>query len=172
MEEKQPQTNPIIGDDRVKTFLKIRLTDEKQKPYYTVLENKKKFQLMEKTPESEKTIVFQIDKIFTNKDENSYIYEEITRDCISECLNKKHFTFISYGDSNSDKNSMIFGGKDSYKNINSRGIFPRLLFNLVDTISQNKSFNENYSLNISYLCINKNKLIDLSKLFGKNFLSY
>ena len=172
MEEKQPQTNPIIDDDRVKTFLKIRLTDEKQKPYYTILENKQKIQLMENTPESEKTIIFQIDKIFTNKDENSYIYEEITRDCISECLNKKHFTFISYGDSNSDKNSMIFGEKDSYKNINSRGLFPRLLFNLVDIISQNKTFNENYNLNISYLCINKNKLIDLSKLFGKNFMNY
>ena len=149
----------IKEDDRIKTFLKIRTVERKNNTYYNLFDNKQMIQITDPSfkTKSEKTITFEIDSIFTDKEENSYIYEEISRDCISECLKGIHYTFVSYGESHSDKKAMMFGEKDSYNNMNSRGIFPKLLFNLVDSISRNHTCNKNYNLNISYLCINKNK---------------
>ena len=160
-------------DERVKTFLKIKTCETVDKQYYTISDNKQILSLFDPIVKSEtsKTIKFEIDKIFTDKNENSYIYEEIARDCVSNSLKGEDFTFISYGDSLSDKNSIIFGEKDCYKNLNSRGIFPRILDSLLTTVTSNKSMNDNIIINLSYICVYGNKLIDLSKFTGKDLFS-
>lgn len=160
-------------DERVKTFLKIKTCETVDKQYYAISDNKQILSLFDPIVKSEtsKTIKFEIDKIFTDKNENSYIYEEIARDCVSDSLKGEDFTFISYGDSLSDKNSIIFGEKDCYKNLNSRGVFPRILDSLLTTVTSNKSMNDNIIINLSYICVYGNKLIDLSKFTGKDLFS-
>ena len=173
MDDGRPITPPI-EEDKVKTFLKIRLIDAIDRPYFHLLDNKHTIKLYDPVlkKDSAKTITFEIDKIYSNPKENSSMFDEITENCISECLEGKHFTFISYGDSNSDKTVMLYGGHDCYKNVNSRGIFPRILTNLFNTINQKKQTNNNYSVDISYLCINKSKLIDVSKFIGTSFTNF
>ena len=160
-------------DERVKTYLKVKTCETVDKQYYKISENKQILSLYDPSVKTDtsKTIKFEIDKIFTDKNENSYIVEEIARDCVAEALNGEHFTFMSYGDSLSDKNAIIFGGKDCYKNLNTRGIFPRILDSMLNAIAGNKSYNENYVVNLSYICVNGNKLIDLSKFLGKDLNS-
>ena len=160
-------------DERVKTFLKVKTCDTVDKQYYKISDNKQIFSLYDPSVKTDtsKTIKFEIDKIFTDKNENSYIVEEIARDCVAEALSGEHFTFMSYGDSLSDKNAIIFGERDCYKNINTRGIFPRILDSLLNAIAMNKTYNENFVLNLSYICVNGNKLIDLSKFLGKDLNS-
>lgn len=160
-------------DERVKTYLKVKTCETIDKQYYKISDNKQILSLYDPSVKTDtsKTIKFEIDKIFTDKNENSYIVEEIARDCVSEALSGEHFTFMSYGDSISDKNEIIFGGKDCYKNLNTRGIFPRILDSLLNTITSNKNYNDNLVLNLSYICVNGNKLIDLSKFLGKNINS-
>lgn len=160
-------------DERVKTFLKVKTCETVDKQYYTISENKQILSLFDPIVKSEtsKTIKFEIDKIFTDKIENSYIYEEIARDCISNSLKGEDFTFISYGDSLSDKNSIIFGEKDCYKNLNTRGVFPRILDSLLTTVTSDTKLNDNIIINLSYICVYGSKLIDLSKFTGKDLSS-
>ena len=80
-------------DERVKTFLKIKTCETVDKQYYTISDNKQILSLFDPIVKSEtsKTIKFEIDKIFTDKNENSYIYEEIARDCVSDSLKGEDF---------------------------------------------------------------------------------
>ena len=168
---KQPSLSDSKKIDRIKTFLKIKSSQSSDKSYYKISEDKKIFSLLDpitKTIDGH-TQQYELDKIFTDHNEYSYIYEEICRDCVTEALDKNiHFTFISSGDSSSEKNKIIFGGEDCYENINSRGIFPRLLEQLMNKINNNKKLNENLSISVSFLQINGNKIIDLSKFIGLN----
>ena len=163
------ETKPKINDERIKIFLKLTTPKVKDKPYYQISIDKKSF-LLSNNPklksENEKSEKYSFDKIFTENNENSYIYEEIMRNCIQESLSGIHFSFISYGDSNSENREIIFGKSNCYENINSRGIFPRFLENYILKISSDKKLNENLALNVSYLMINDNNLIDLSKFIG------
>ena len=171
---KQPSSNESIKTDRIKTFLKIKSSHSSDKSYFKISEDKKIFSLLDPISKSidGQTKQFELDKIFTDQNEYSYIFEEICRDCVTEALEKNiHFTFISSGDTNSEKNKIIFGGEDCYENINSRGIFPRLLEQLMNKINNNKKLSENLSLSVSFLLINGNKIIDLSKFIGFKNLS-
>ena len=115
-----------------------------------------------------KSILFELDKIFTNE-ENSYIYEEVCRDTIIEAFKGKNFCYLGFGLTHTAKKSTIFGGKDCLTNINTRGIFFRILENLTNIINTDKT---DFSLNISYTAIYANKYMDMSVLFGKNFSDY
>ena len=168
---KQPSSNELAKTERIKTFLKIKTSQTSDKSYFKISEDKKIFSLLDPISKSidGQTQQYELDKIFTDQNEYSYIYEEICRDCITEALEKNiHFTFISSGDTNSEKNKIIFGGEDCYENINSRGIFPRLLEQLMNKINNNKTLSQNLSLSVSFLLINGNKIIDLSKFIGLN----
>lgn len=97
---KQIETNlsiiPKQNSDDIKIFLKIKkveYTDEKQ--YYKVNDNKQTFSLYDpiRKVDSDKSIVFDLDKIFTHNDENSYIYEEVCRDTIKDALKGRNFCF-------------------------------------------------------------------------------
>ena len=155
--------------DRIKVFLKIKPSLASDKIFYNVSSDRKTILLLDNITldDQKKTKKIGIDKIFTKKDENSYIYEEIMRNCVNNSLDGENFTFISYGDSNSEKHQLIIGSADCYENINNRGLLPRLLESYVNKIDSDEILSDTISLNLSYILINNNNLIDLSQLMGR-----
>ena len=161
-------------NERIKVYLKIKPSFTSDKIFYNVSKDKKILSLLDDLTldDPKKSKKIEVDKIFTNRDENSYIYEEIMRNCVKNSLNGENYTFISYGDSNSEKHSLIIGTPDCYENINNRGVFPRLLESYINKIDSNEILSDTISLNLSYIMINDNNLIDLTQLMGsdKNYL--
>ena len=159
-----------INSDLIKIYLKVKEPLNDDKPYYNINLENNIFTLYDpilKSP-SEKSAIFEFDKIFNQNNENSYIYEEICRDCVNNALNGENITFISYGETSSDKINVIYGDyEDSYTNINNRGIFPRFLEQLISNINDNKEYKNNYSINLSYMLVNNIKVVDLSNYMGK-----
>ena len=158
----------IEDDERIRVYLKIKPSNPSDKIFYNVSKDKKILSLLDNIAldDHKKTKKVEIDKIFTNKDENSYIYEEVMLNCVKNSLNGENFTFISYGDSSSEKHQLIIGTPDCYENINHRGLFPRLLENYVNKIESNEILSDSISLNLSYIMINNNNMIDLTQLMG------
>ena len=161
-------------NERIKVYLKIKPSFTSDKIFYNVSKDKKILSLLDDLTldDPKKSKKIEVDKIFTNRDENSYLYEEIMRNCVKNSLNGENYTFISYGDSNSEKHSLIIGTPDCYENINNRGVFPRLLESYINKIDSNEILSDTISLNLSYIMINDNNLIDLTQLMGsdKNYL--
>ena len=159
-----------INSDLIKIYLKVKEPLNDDKPYYNINIENNIFTLYDpiiKSP-SEKSAIFEFDKIFTQNNENSYIYEEICRDSVNNALNGESITFISYGETSSDKINVIYGDyEDSYTNINNRGIFPRFLEQLISNINDNEEYKNNYSINLSYMLVNNIKVVDLSNYMGK-----
>ena len=159
-----------INSDLIKIYLKVKEPLNDDKPYYNINLENNIFTLYDpilKSP-SEKSAIFEFDKIFTQNNENSYIYEEICRDSVNNALNGESITFISYGETSSDKMNVIYGDyEDSYTNINNRGIFPRFLEQLISNINDNEEYKNNYSINLSYMLVNNIKVVDLSNYMGK-----
>ena len=152
----------------IKTFLKLRNPRMVDKPYYSVDLSRNIFTLFDadlKSP-SAKSLLFETDKIFTEQHENSYIYEEICRDCITDSLNGNNFLYVGYGISSSDKQNVLIGNvEDSHTNIAHRGLIPRLVSGYLNR----KEINEkNLTLTMSYMCVNDSKVIDLSRYMGKD----
>ena len=156
-------------NERIKVYLKIKPSLASDKIFYNISSDKKTISLLDNITldDQKKSKKLELDKIFTHKDENSYIYEEITRNCVKNSLNGDNFTFISYGDSNSEKHQLFIGTSDCYENINNRGLLPRLLESYINKIDSNAKLCDSISLNISYILINNNNLIDLSQLMGR-----
>ena len=92
-------------NERIKVYLKIKSSNPSDKIFYNVSKDKKILSLLDNITldDQKKSKKVEIDQIFTNKDENSYIYEEVMLNCVKNSLNGDNFTFISYGDSNSEK---------------------------------------------------------------------
>ena len=155
--------------ERIKVFLKIKPSIATDKIFYNVSRDKKTISLLDNLTldDPKKTKKIELNKIFLYDDENSYIYEEVMCNCVKNSLDGEDFTFISYGDSNSEKHSLIIGAPDCYENINNRGLLPRLLENYIDKIDSDGILSDTISLNISYMFINNNNLIDLSQLMGR-----
>ena len=152
----------------IKTFLKLRNPRMVDKPYYSVDLSRNIFTLFDadlKSP-SAKSLLFETDKIFTEQHENSYIYEEICRDCITDSLNGNNFLYVGYGIASSDKQNVLIGNvEDSHTNIAHRGLIPRLVSGYLNR----KEINEkNLTLTMSYMCVNDSKVIDLSRYMGKD----
>ena len=156
-------------NERIKVFLKIKPSIASDKIFYNVSRDKKTISLLDNLTldDPKKTQKIELNKIFLYNDENSYIYEEIMQNCVKDSLEGESFTFISYGDSNSEKHSFIIGAPNCYENINNKGLLPRLLENYIDKIDSDGILSDTISLNISYIFINNNNLIDLSQLIGK-----
>ena len=155
--------------DRIKIYLKIKPSNASDKIFFNISKDKKVISLLDNITleDPKKTNKIEIDKIFTNKEENSYIYEEIMRNCVKDSLDGENFTFISYGDSNSDKYQFMIGTQDCYENINNRGLLPRLLENYINKIDSNEILSDTISLNLSYIMINNNSIIDLAQLIAR-----
>jgi len=160
-------------NERIKVYLKIKPSLASDKIFYNVSKDKKILSLLDNLSldDNKKTKKIEVDKIFTNKDENSYLYEEIARNCVKNSLNGDNYTFVSYGDSSSEKHHLIIGTPDCYENINNRGIFPRLLESYINKIDSNEILSDTISLNLSYIMINENNLIDLTQLMGIEYKS-
>ena len=142
-------------NERIKVYLKIKPSLASDKIFYNVSKDKKIFSLLDNITldDPKKSKKIELDKIFTNKDENAYIYEEIMRNCVKNSLDGDNFTFISYGDSNSEKHQLIIGAPDCYENINNRGLLPRLLESYINKIDSNEILSDTISLNLSYIII-------------------
>ena len=155
-------------NERIRVYLKIKPSIPSDKIFYNVSKDKKVLSLLDDITldDNKKSKKITIDKIFTNKDENSYIYEEVMLNCVKNSLNGDNYTFIFYGDSNSEKHQLIIGTPDCYENINNRGLFPRLLDSYINKIDSNEILSDSISLNLSYIMINGNNIIDLTKLMG------
>ena len=165
----------FIDPTHIQAFLNVKTPLDIDKPYYEIIPNEHTFILHDpiiKAP-SEKSMTFQFDQIFTEKHECSYIYERTCKECITDVLNGTNYLFVSYGITSSDKQKILIGNpNDSYTNMNSRGILPRLLDNLLTTINTDETYkHNNMSINISYICVNKSKVIDLSNYLGKDISS-
>ena len=151
----------------IKSFLRIETPKIRDTPFYEI--NKNLITLYNpfyKKP-SDRQSTFELDKIFTDKDENSYIYEEICLNTIKDCLQGFSYSFISYGETSSKKIDTLIGNiEDSVSNINHRGIYPRLLEGLMKNINNEENNENKYSLLMSFFLVYSNKLIDLSALKG------
>ena len=162
-------------EDLIQTFLHIHYPNIDDKPYYDVDFEKNILNLYDPIYKikTEKNSIFELNKIFTNENDNKYIYEETCSNTIKDCLNGQSIVFISYGITISDKLKFIIGDvNDSYSNLNHRGIFPILLDKLISSLNNSKYSKYNYSINLSYMCFYDQKIIDLSNLLGKDFSSF
>ena len=153
---------------RIKIFLNIKPSLESD-TIFNISEDKKVLTLLNNITldDPKKTKKIELNKIFSHKDENSYVYEEIMLNCVKNSIEGENFTFISYGDSNSDRHNLIIGSPDCYENIANRGLLPRLLESYINKINSNYALAE-ITLNLSYIFINNNNFIDLSQLMGKD----
>ena len=166
---KEDENEYEESEDRIRVYLKVKPSMASDKIFYNVSKDKKVLSLLDNLTldDPKKSKKIEIDKIFSHKDENSYIYEEVMLNCVNNSLDGENFSFISYGDSNSDKHHIIIGTPDCYDNINNRGVFPRLLESYINKIDSNEILSDTISLNLSYIMINNNNLIDLTQLMGR-----
>ena len=162
----------ITSNEIIKTFLKIDNPNVQDKPYYSVNEDKNKLTLfdpVDKAP-SDKSSDFEIDKIFLGKEETNSIYDEIFKNTINDSLKGISFSFINYGDSNSNKLKLLIGDYKNYNlSYNNIGLFPKYLHSLIKKAkTTEKNMEEKINLKISYFLVYDGFLIDLCNLRSKN----
>ena len=153
-------------EDAVKSFLKIETPKVTDTLYYEVNSSNNIISLFDpiKKEPSDKSLNFEVDKIFTSENENSYIYEEICLNTIKETLEGISYSFISYGETSSNKLDLLIGNlEEDCSNINYHGIYPRLLNNLIKKIKLKENKSQKLSISLSYFLVYDNNLIDLSK---------
>ena len=149
--------NTHIKND-LQTFLKIKtLTIPLSNPYLSIAANKSyvTYTSIKKTTKEKIPINYDLDKVFAEHDEYAYIYEHIANECLSDVLSKTNYGFISYGETTSEKHSVLFGEYDCHNNMATRGVFPRLLEQLITR--------DNISIHVSTMAVVSNKLIDVAK---------
>ena len=163
---KNPSVSNNSNNDLIKTFLRIGTPTNQDKPYFKLNPEKNLITLYDPVSKiHSKSSSFEIDKIFTDDSENSYIYEEICLNTIKESLEGISYSFISYGETTSNKQQTLFCNiNDNINNINNCGIFPRVLENLLNKIEKN------YEINLLYFMVFDKFLIDLSLLYKEKSL--
>ena len=153
--------NIVKKDERILVYLKVKKPLEKDKLYYNISEDKKMISLYDKVikDESGKTQRIEVDKVFDDSEDEQFLYKELCHDCINDVLDWKNYTYISYGDSTSEKNELIIGNEKEGK----KGVYFFLLNDLYNRVNHGTDF----SLDLSFIMINSSILIDLSQLMGK-----
>ena len=152
-------------NNAIKSFLRIENPKIKDTPFYEINSGQNIITLHNPSEKKyiNKSSQFELDKIFTSDNENSYIYEEICLNTIKECLEGFSYSFISYGETASKKIEVLIGNiEDSVSNINNRGIYPRLLEGLLMKI--NNDVDNKYNLGMSFFMVYGNNLVDFSIL--------
>ena len=153
--------------DIIKTFLRILNIKESKNSLYSMDLSKNIFSLY--SAEGNKQD-FELNKIFTSKDENSYIYEIICLNTIKDCIKGISYSFISFGETVNNKIEFLIGDLvNNYKDINYYGLFIRLLDNLLKK-KNNKEIS--YCINFSNFLIYENNLIDLTYYGNKKKEEY
>ena len=153
-------TNLERKDERLYVYLKVKQPSENDRLYYNISEDKKLISLYDKIikNESSKTQRIEVDKVFDDSDNIGNIYQEMNQQCINDCLQRKNFTYIFYGDSTSEKNEIFFGNEN-----NGKGFYYLLLKDLHKAMKQASEL----TLNLSFLMVNGSILIDLAQLMEK-----
>ena len=153
-------TNLERKDERLYVYLKVKQPSENDRLYYNISEDKKLISLYDKIikNESSKTQRIEVDKVFDDSDNIGNIYQEMSQQCINDCLQRKNFTYIFYGDSTSEKNEIFFGNEN-----NAKGFYYLLLKDLHKSMKQASEL----TLNLSFLMVNGSILIDLAQLMEK-----
>ena len=157
MINQNTNNNSQIKND-LQAFLKIKpLTIPISNPYLSIAPNKTyvTYTSIKKTTKEKIPINYDLDKVFSEHDEYSYIYEHIANECLSDVLTKTNYGFIAYGETTSEKHSILFGEYDCHNNTSTRGVFPRLLEQLITR--------DNISIHVSTMAVISNKLIDVAK---------
>ena len=157
----------LNSEEKIKTFLKIDSPKYEDRPYYSINKSNNKITLFDKIIKSpsDNSAEFEEDKIFTESEENSYIYEEICLNSIKDALKGISYSYIFYGDTSSSKYNLSIGEiKQDKNNYNKYGIFLRFVDNIINETNNNKNIN----LKISYFILHDSDIFDLSNLKGKN----
>ena len=140
--------------EEIKTFLKIKKVNiPPEQSYISVTNNKIIY--VKKENGRNNSYNYEFSKIFSESDDYSNIYEEVTNSCINDCINGNNYTFISYGESYSEKHNLLFSDSCS----NNKGIFPRLCKNLI---------NKKVNFYISLMFVYDNKLFDINDIIENN----
>ncbi len=153
----------IINDnnDIIKVFIKLEFSETKIQNLYEINKSRKIITIYDT---ENNPYHFEFDKIFNNIDTNSYIFEEICLNCITQNFEGISFSFISYGETKSNKFNLLFGKileENDQININNHGLFIRYLNDLMK-----KNIMYNYDIRLSLMLIYEDKLIDLFDLFN------
>ena len=163
------EDDDLIKTNCIKTYLHIHNPTIQDKPYYK-LDLIKNILYLNNNAEPDSEGIFEFDKIFTNENNNSYIYENICSNIIKEALEGKSYCFISYGTTMSDKLKVLIGDFDYSSNeinIENKGIFMNTLEDLIN----NKNINNNINISLSYFSIYNDKIIDLSLFQEKDLIN-
>ena len=158
----------LNSSEIIKTFLKVDSPKYVDKPYYSINENKKTITLYDKIIKapSDSSAEFEEDKIFTDSDENSYIFEEICLNSVKNAFNGISQFFIFYGDTSSSKFNLSIGDiKEDKTNYNKYGIILRFIDNILKEVNNEE---KDIKLEISYFMLNESDIYDLSKIKNKN----
>ena len=159
--ENNKNSNLPKKDGRLFVYLKVKKPLEKDKMYYNISEDKKLLSLHDKIikDESSKTQIIEVDRIYDDSDDENKIYQEVCDNTIYNCLDYKNYTYISYGDSTSEKNELIIGNDNNGK----KGIY----FLLLDDLYNKRKHSSDLEIYLSFLMVNGSILIDLSDLMQK-----
>ena len=162
-------------EDAIKTFIRIQTPKIKDQKYYDINSSKNIISLYDpfnKKP-SNKTMNFEMDKIFTSENENSYIYEEICLNTIKDSMDGVSYSFITYGETSSNKVDVLIGNiKDSIININNRGIYPRLLDNLLKGDKRKENKMKKISILSSFFLVYDSRLVDLNSFKNMDITNF
>ena len=163
MEKEKESTDITKRTERLKVFLKVKNPPTTDKPYFSISEDKKLISLHDKIikEESSKSQKIELDRIFEDNENESTIYEEFCKSSISDGLDGLNYTFISYGDSTSEKTELITGNIE----LNNKGLYHQLLNDYYNAIKKESS---NYILLLSNIMIYGTSLIDVSFLMNKD----
>jgi len=151
----------------IKTFLKVEKTGDNEDSLFSLDEKHKIFSLNSLNKEK---LNFEFDKIFIDKDENSYIYENVGNNFIQEYIKGINYCFISFGENFNKKFETIIGDiKENFSKVNNYGILMRFLDELLKKRKQNEF---DYTIKLSNFLIYEDNLIDLTKVRNKTQKDY
>ncbi len=98
--------------DDIKTFIKIKKVENIDKKYVKIDKDNNFLTFIEtketKNGATTSNIIYEASKIFNEKDDYSLIYKNISENIIKDCLLGKNFSIISYGETESEKHSLMF----------------------------------------------------------------
>ena len=161
----------INQQESIKLYLKIKSPKIIEEPYYTIDNTNKIFSLksIEKLKTKENLINLTLDEIFNEENTINDIYNKTCSNVIKESLNGCSFCLVNHGETISDKLLTFMGDITNVDNMNNtKGMFQRLYLDLINYIEQNKKEYSNISLQISFICINNSKVIDLNNFLKKD----
>ena len=138
--------------EEIKTFVKIKKVNiPPQQNYLTISKTNNTILCQKESYGIKNTYSYEFSKIFSESDDYSNIFRDITINCINDCIQGYNYSFISYGESNSEKHDLLFCDYLS----NKKGIFPRLCKQLI---------NIRQTFSISLMFVYENKIFDINDI--------